>query len=745
MTSARVGLLPAALLALASAQAAISAVCRTADDPDRPTIGLALGGGGARGYAHIGVLKRLHELRIPVDYVAGTSIGSIAGGLLAAGMSGEEIEAFASRIDWVDTFNDATPRQERTFRRKLDDDLALFGPKLGVGPDTALLPSGAISGQKILFMLETAVSERVQTRRFDELPIPFRAVAADLADGSEVVIGDGSVSLAIRASMAVPAVFDPVPYEETLLVDGGIANNLPVSVARAMGADRVIAVDVGSGLLDAKDIKDAVDVAAQLTNILVENTTRRQLEFLGDQDILIKPPLGDEVSSSDFDMIERGAEIGYQAALAMDEQLSLLSLDEAAYARYRARLTDCLSGEPVIHWVDLDNRSRFRESVIRSRLDVELGKPLDVAALERSLGDIYALGFLRIARYEVRTRDGLDGLYIEILEDERGSNLVEYGLDIFGDNDGSDFNLRVGYLKTDVDDYGAEFRALVQVGADSGLLLEYYKPFGDELRYILEPQLTFQRARFNEYDAAGNRLAEFEVEQSALQLSAAREFGRHGAIGLRARTLTGEADLIIGDPAVADADFDGGEWILTARYDRLDDAYFPGDGSLLTLDYVVSSDLLGSDSDYQQVSLEAFKAFTFGDRHTTVLGGTYSSTIEGTAPLFALFRAGGFLRLSGFEDAELAGQHFGLLAATYRYQLGSRGFLPAYLGASIEYGNVGDRREDVFDEGLLHGSVYFGFNTPIGPLYTGVGLGEDNRRKIFFRVGNVFRTSTIGR
>ena len=213
---------------------------------DRPRIGLVLGGGGARGYAHIGVIKKLEELRVPYDYIAGTSMGSIVGGFLSTGMQSDELDKVVRDADWDDLFKDSTEREDLPYRRKADDALGLFGPKLGIGKDSSLLPRGVVSGQKVIFMFESVASQRVNTSNFDQLPIPFRAIATDIVSGEMVVIADGELSMAMRASMAVPAVFDPVRRGDHLLVDGGLVRNLPVDVAREMGADVIIAVDVGT-------------------------------------------------------------------------------------------------------------------------------------------------------------------------------------------------------------------------------------------------------------------------------------------------------------------------------------------------------------------------------------------------------------------------------------------------------------------------------------------------------------------
>ena len=302
----------------------------------------------------------------------------------------------------------------------------------------------------------------------------------------------------------------------------------------------------------------------------------------------------------------------------------------------------------------------------------------------------------------------------------------------------------MGYLKTDLDDSGAEFRALAQVGSDEALLFEYYKPFGDDLRYVMLPQATYEQRVFNDFDGDGNRLNQFDVQQRAMAIAVGREFSRHGGLFFGARAFRGQADLIIGDPAIPNIDFSGGEWFVTAQYDRLDDPFFPTLGSALALQYNRSSETLGADTDYEQFIAEGFKAWTRG-RHNLILGAIYETTLDDDAPVFALFRAGGFFRLSGFNDNEIAGQHFGMLGAAYRYQHGSDGLLPAYFGGSLEYGNVADDRADIWDEGLLHGSLYVGFDSPIGPFYAGFGIGEGDRRQFFLRLGNIFGNSSVGR
>lgn len=276
-------------LLLAALPAPPAAARCLAPATERPTIGLVLAGGGARGSAHIGVIRVLEEMNVPIDCVGGTSMGSLVAGLYATGMSADELEAVILDIDWDDLFVDDTARADQPFRRKRDDNLALFGPKLGIGRDASLVKSGVIAGQKISFLFESLVKERTQAEDFDELPIPYRAVAADIATARKVVLSHGDLAMAMRSSMSVPGVFEPVPHQGHLLVDGGIVDNVPVDVLRDMGADILIVVDVGGGLTAREDLNSSFAVIGQLINMLVDGNSQAQLASLTGRDVLITP------------------------------------------------------------------------------------------------------------------------------------------------------------------------------------------------------------------------------------------------------------------------------------------------------------------------------------------------------------------------------------------------------------------------------------------------------------------------
>lgn len=721
-----------------------AAECVAATDPERPKIGLALGGGGARGAAHAGVLKKLEELRIPIDYIAGTSMGAVVGGFYATGMDAERIENILLETDWTRLFDDSTARKDRPLRRKLDDELGLFGPKLGIGSGTSWLPGGAVAGQNVNLMLEGLVSSRVRAGDFRQLPIPFKAVASDLVTGSMVVLQRGNLASAMRASMSVPGVFDPVRSEGRLLVDGGLTRNLPVDVVREMGAELVIAVNVEFPLLGADELDGLLPVIAQLTTLMVASSTREQIASLGQTDILIEPPLGTEFQSTGFDRAGEIIPLGYAATDLKEAALQGLSLSESAYQDWRQRVRDCVAGAPTVHFVELDNHSRFSDEVLWEKIHVRVGETLNTAALDRDLRQIYALGFIRNAHYRLVEREGRLGVIVKVEQDQRGTDFIETGLEITGDSRDVTLDLKLAYLKSDLDERGSEFRSALQLGREFGALAELYMPLDDRLRWVFTPSLQASRRDVSLFNVSGDLLERWELDEVAGTLAFGREFGRHAGLFLSVAHYAGDVQVNIGDPTRENFRFNGGEWSLTGIYDRMDNRYLPSSGSLVQLRYLQSSVELGADQDFKQLEFDWFTARNW-DRHTAWFGTKLRTTLDDDAPIYGLYTGGGFLNMSGFEVDELVGQHFGFSMLGYRYRLNAEGLLPAYAGMTLEYGNAAQRRADIYRDGILNGSLYFGYDSPLGPLYLGFGWSEENSGLFFLRLGTLLGGESVGR
>mgnify|MGYP001135942702 FL=1 len=707
-----------------------------AAEPARPKIGLVLGGGGARGSAHVGVLKVLEELRIPVDVIAGNSMGAIVGGLYASGMTPTEIEHELKTIDWDDVFDDAPPRPDRSFRRKRDDDLYLVKPKMGFSDGEVKLPLALIQGQKFDLQLSRLTLPVADVRDFDQLSIPFRAVAADIETGHEVVLKSGDLARAIRASMAVPGAFDPVEIDGKLLVDGLVANNVPVNVARDMGADILIVVDVGSGLFTRAEIKGFVDVVAQLSNILSERNVEQQLATLKPHDILIKPKLG-KLGAGDFDRAGDGIAKGELAAREMRANLARLSVAPDAYRQYMAG-RGSRAAAPVIQFVRLDNQSRISDEAILSHFSLKPGDKLDSARLDRDIGIIYGIDVFESVRYEVVNEDGKTGLVLHAREKSWGPNYLQFGIRLADTFEGdSSYNLGVLYTMTAINELNGEVRLGLQVGEDLSAGAEWYQPIDVASRYFVNTGISARRDQYSIFEG-DDIVSEYNILRWGINLAGGRELGRWGEARIGYRWSRGEADVSIGAPGLDDYEFTNAELYARLFVDTLDNVFFPTSGDKAVFEFAASREALGSDSEYEQAIFAYSRAFTRG-RSSLVGAVRFNYTLDDEAPPESLFRSGGFLNLSGFRPNQLSGPYSGELAlVAYRRILDAK-LMPAYIGASIEYGNVWQDKDDItFDNAILNGSVFVGADTPIGPLYVGLGMAEGGRYTGFFYLGPVF-------
>ena len=703
----------------------------------RPHIGLVLGGGGARGGAHVGVLKVLEELRIPVDYVVGTSMGSIVGGLYASGKNAQEIEREMRAMDWQDLFQDNPSRADQSFRRKTDAYNYAFKAKAGFNNGKVTIPLAYIHGQKLDLELNRLILPVVEIRDFDRLPIPYRAVATDIETGKAVVLAGGNLSLSLRASMAVPTVFDPVEIDGRLLVDGGVANNVPASVARDMGAEVLIVVDVGSGLLSRKDITSALDVTGQLANYLFTLNAEQELKTLGPSDVLIRPPLGD-IGGGSFERVAETFPIGERTARAATDALRRYSLSPQDYARHLADRRRPASGAPVIDFVRIVNQSRVGDAVIAERISAQPGQALDVERLNRDIGQIYGLEIFESVRYEVVREEGKTGLVISAKEKHWGPGYLQFGLAASNNLKGENTSkLGVLYTRTELNALNGEWRLGGQAGDEPGIYTELYQPLDPLSRYFVSGRVGYGSMNEDVFDDTGQRLSQYQLSTYKLELAAGRDFGTWGEGRLGYYRESGSADVTIGAPAPT-TDVDLGYGFLRLSADKLDNVNFPTAGLLGLAEYRVSRQGLGASADYDQAVLHYMHAATWG-RSTFIGKISGFSTMEGTAPVGAHARLGGWLRLSGLQENQLNGQYAGLIDLTYMRRIVDIQYLKTYVGASLEQGNVWqDSKAISFANTITAGSVFLGVDTPIGPLYFTYGHANTGDYSFYIYLGPRF-------
>jgi len=664
-------------------------------------------------------------------------MGALVGGLYASGMSVDEIEQLVQGIDWEAAFTDSAPREEKAYRRKQDDNLALIQGRIGVSGEGLQLAPGVVKGQQILLLLERLTKPVADVRDFDELPIPFRAVAADINTGQTVVLGEGELAMAMRASMSLPGIFSPVAVDDRILVDGGIGNNLPVDVARELGADIVIAVDVSTALKELSDRASLLSVVEQLSTIMVQNTTQAQLATLTPGDILIVPELGTKIRSSDFSKAAEAYELGLVAIDEHRDRLASLSLPVNDWELHLARRAARRSSEPVIRFVRLNNESHYRDDVLETRIEISTGQTLDLAEVEESIARINRLDVFERVNWELVEENGDTGVMINAIEDRRGPTYLELGLTMSGDFDGDNYlNIRAALHGVPANGLGGEWRVIGQFGQDAGIWGEWFQPLDAGLRWFVRPVVGYQRRNFNIFDDAGDRVAEVQVRDARIQFDAGRQLGNWGVVSGGARRYSGKSETRIGEPQPS-TDFDGGEWFAHFGVDTLNNLFFPGQGQYLQFEYLWSREDLGADVEFEQFVLDALISGSWGP--DTLIGGLRAyTTVDGVAPVQNLFRAGGFTRLSGFNFNELSGQEFRMLFGGYMRRFGILLKMDAYVGATLEYGNVWQDRDAVsFNSALAAGSLFLGLDSPLGPAYLGLGLAEGGHQTVFLYFGKL--------
>jgi len=705
---------------------------------ERPRIGLVLSGGGARGAAHIGVLKVLEELRVPVDCIAGTSMGSIVGGSYASGQSIEKMERDVALIKTDTLTQDEPSRRDVATRLKERDRLNLIGPQFGWSADGLTLPKGVVSGVALEAVLRDLALAHGETD-FDQLPIPFRAIATDVVTGQMVVLGQGDLAVAMRASMSVPGAVAPVQLGDELLVDGGLTRNLPVDVARSLCADVVIAVNLGTSLLKRDQISSGISVAAQMLNILTEQNVQASLAQLGPQDVLILPELG-SFSAADFDGMPSTIPIGEAAARKVAEQLSRYSLPPAQYAAHRERqLRPIVADTGVIDEIRIVGLNRVNEEVVVQSMQTQAGQPLDVPVLDADMRRIYGRGDFEHVSYRLIDGPGPRTLAVQALEKSWGPDYVRFGLSLATDFSGDNaFNVLASYWRTWLNRLGGEWRTDLQLGENSFLLSEFYQPLVPSQYVFVAPRVQAFRRPADIY-SGDSLVARYMVSGGVVGLDLGSQFTKYGELRVGLEFGSARADLQIGDPVLSIFDIrrDIGAVRTRLFFDQLDSVDFPRDGYRLDLQVDSSSTRLGASDSYNRWIGDAVTVVSSG-ANTFQFAAAGGGTIGGQAlPLYDYLTFGGFLRMTGYKPGQLRNDSLAYGRFVYTNQLVNLNFLDGvYAGVSLEAARLGQP----LVPGGITGSVasvglFLAVDTPLGPAYLGYGRAQDGNSSAYFFLG----------
>ncbi len=725
----------AALIVLALSGTALGA------EQARPKIGVVLSGGGARGAAHVGVLKVLDELRVPVDAIAGTSMGAVVGGLYASGMPPAEIEELIRSLNWQDSFQDRPPREELGFRRKQDDRNFLVRYALGVTEEGFVLPRGLIQGQKLEQVLRKATLPVTEIHDFDDLPIPFRAVATDLETGDAVIMDNGDLVSAMRASMSAPGVFAPVQRDGRLLADGGLVENLPVDVARAMGVDVLIVVDVSFPLYNREELTSPLEVTNQAFAILIRTRTQEQRKTLSPADVIIDPNLG-RFPSADFSRVPQAIRAGERGAEQSRAALEHLSLSEQDYRTYLAGRNTRSLNSPVIDFVRAEQGSGEYAALIEATMKDLVGETFDKEIVGNRMSGLYALDRFESIDYSLVEEDGRNGLEIDLRRKSWGPNYVRVGLNLEDDFEGnSRYNAAARFIVTEINRLGGEWLTDLQIGENPRFFTEFYQPLSLASRYFIAPQASLEERSV--FSLQGReRIAEYRVRSASGGLDVGRELSNWGEIRVGVRRGTERSRILIGDPELPTDDFDRGGVFARFSYDKLDSIFFPRHGQQFEFQWRGERDNFGGDEDFDTFETTWLVARSF-DRHTMIFWADAGTSDDPPLTPESFFSLGGFFNLSGLPPGFLSGPHYGIGRLLYYRRIGRGGEgvldFPAYAGLSLEAGNTWLERSDMsLDDLRTNGSLFFGVDSPLGPLYLAAGFDEDGDKAFYLFLGRTF-------
>ena len=704
----------------------------------RPKIGLVLEGGGALGLAHVGVIQWLEEHRIPVSYVAGTSMGGLIGGVYATGRSAPEIREVVQGINWDDVLKGQTPYQDLSFRRK--QDARDYPSSLEFGLRGGLrFPAGFNSGQQVSLILDRIALPYSELKSFDDLPIPFACVATDLVSRKQHVFRSGPLALALRSTMSLPGIFTPVVSGDRIYADGGLLNNIPISVVKDMGADILLGVHLEVAPLDPKEPLSSFGVMGQSISVMIAANELRSME---QADLLVSVPL-QKYSSTDYKQGDAIIQAGYDAAAAKAKVLATFSVSEVEWQEYLAdRNARRREAAPVPEFVQVTGVPADLSRSIEKDMSTELGKPINSAKLDEDILTLAGTGPYSSLTYWMTQRDGQQGLHIQADPKPYAPPVVRPLILI----DGSDYNevlftmgARITFFN--FGGYRREWRSDVTVGSQYGLSSEYYRPFNPMSNWFVAPRVGLYSAQYPLY--SGNDLvALYRRREAGGGLDVGYQFGRTGELRLgyeggyeRLSPQIGFSSVL---PTVSGTT---GDVRMQYILNRLDDPVIPRAGQALQFYTKWFNTNPASPGSFPLSEVQSQNFLRLSDPSSVFLN-AYGGTSYGYKTGIPAFSLGGSQRLLAYGTNELLTNQYFLFQLGYIRRLAN---LPPLLGDTVnllamyEVGKtyqlpIGPKPPNL----PMDGAVGLIVNTIFGPVEIGGAVGNYGRGKFFFRVGRLF-------
>ncbi len=729
---------------------AVSGTALAQQPPDapapRPRIGLVLGGGGAKGAAHIGVLRELEDLRIPVDCVAGTSMGALVGATFAAGVPPEEIEAAVLAVNWSATVGSQGLRDRTPIDQKLQGVTYTNNLDLGLKGGQIKTPGGLLKTQDIEALLRTLVAGARYVDDFDKLPIPFRAVATDMMAGEMVVLGEGDLTVAMRASMAVPGAFSPVIMGNRVLADGGQMRNVPVDIARNLCGDVIIAVSLESPPPKAEELTSALALVGRSVDVMIDANTRAQLATLTDRDVSIVVPMSD-IGSASFDRVPDAIPLGRAAALAQAASLSRYSVSPEEYSAWRKSVDRGFEKSFRVAGVQIAGLQRVNPEYVRGQIRSTVpGGEVTPAGIAADTSRIFALGDFEKVEYEIVDKPTYPTVEFTAIEKSWGPDFLRFDLGLAASGGGDfSFAVRGEHARTWVNSLGGTWHSALQLGQTALAETALYQPLDVLHRFFVEPIAKINRTREDVYDD-GERVAEYEFSEGYGELDVGMNFGTRAQLRAGIRRSEAQASRQTGASDLPELDWTReSDLLFKAIYDTRDSVALPTRGAMLLGRYISSGSWLGGEQSYAAVDALVAKAFPFrGD--TLYLLAAGGDELNGELPPYRQFRLGGIRSFPGLEREQLRGTRYWLGSASYNWKVADIQALfgqALYGGLRLSAGQMYDRVDGV-DDGVMYGAAVSGSGrTPIGPVTLSLGGTSDGFWQLQFALGRPVEEGSI--
>ncbi len=701
----------------------------------RPKIGVALEGGGAMGLAHVGVLKWFEEHHLPVDYVAGTSMGGLVGGFYATGMNAEEMQTLIEGLDWRKILGDRTPYEDLSYRRKEDQraypNSLIFGLRHGLSA-----PAGLIAGHQIGLLIDRVTLPYYGVSSFDEMPVPFRCVATDLVSGKPYVFKDGPLAVALRSTMSIPGAFSPVHDGKAVFVDGGLLDNLPTDVVRQMGAEIVIAVHLERAPVEAKDIRSVFSVLDHSVRVVV---AENELRSLSQADAIVPVPLS-EYTTTDYAQSGPIMQRGYEAAQQRERLLEAFALGDADWEAYlETRKARKRTEVPVPQFIKIEGATENGEAIAARYLKSFQGKPLDTSKLDAALTRMTGVGRYDSAGYTLTQQSGQTGLLVQVVEKNDAPPMFQPAFEVDGSQSGNvDFTMGTRFTFMDVAGYRSEWRTDLLVGNTYGIQTELYRPFTAQSRWFFAPHADASDTAFPIY-AKNDPLADYRIYRINIGSDLGYGFGRFSELRFGYEVGSLNTKLRLGTPQIPAVAGGVGQARFHYLLDATDDPVIPRHGVSVESNFRWTDHSPGAKEGFPSMDLKIGYFQPVMRSASLFLESEGGTTFGATNTGIPQFFLGAPLRLSAYGQNEFQGNQYYLFRGGFIRDLLT---LPPFFGKKVYA--VGS-----YEIGKMYGvttgtdlpdDVAVGFlaETAVGPFFIGGSVGDSGHRKWFFQLGRVF-------